>query len=388
MQHNTPTFARSLLRLSAIAIASALTILPLASISCDIGAKDVYVAGYYSVPDPNYVEGSESSYAVGNRLDVAAVWKNGTLLYRLGDGKHWSAANSVYVSGKDVYVAGYDRSSANSATVWKNGEVMYRLGKGRAEAKSLYVVGQDVFVTGTKETSRGSAPTAWKNGTEHTKKVLALCVHGKDIYVAAEEKEGRKSVVTIQKNGVVEHRLDDGGGRDLEVASLFVSDKDVYAVGKGTWRSGSSVAAIWKNGALTRLVGEDSSSSAESVYVSGNDVYVAGSNEGFVTVWRNGATLFRIGNDNFADYGRAKSIRLLGKDVYVSKEVQIEGEYDCTVWKNGTESHGAELFCISGNDVYLAGRDGQADSVTIWKNGEVKYRFKESMSHANAIFVK
>jgi hypothetical protein len=112
------------------------------------------------------------------RSFAATLWKNGKAT-RLGD----AHANSVFVAGEDVYVAGYE---AGFATVWKNGEPLrLSLGSGAANAEfppptdtdgeplrlggsvanSVFVSGNDVYVAGYKENVLGN-PVAmlWKNG--------------------------------------------------------------------------------------------------------------------------------------------------------------------------------------------------------------------------------
>jgi hypothetical protein len=64
--------------------------------------------------------------------EVATVWKNGSLLYRLTNGNLNASVCSLYVSGGDVYAAGYELNPQGKyvATVWKNGAVLYRLDNG------------------------------------------------------------------------------------------------------------------------------------------------------------------------------------------------------------------------------------------------------------------
>lgn len=65
-----------------------------------------------------YISGWENN----GTKDVAKVWKNG-IATSLTDGTNNSRANSVYASGTDVYVAGYENnaSALGVAKTWKNG---------------------------------------------------------------------------------------------------------------------------------------------------------------------------------------------------------------------------------------------------------------------------
>ena len=67
-------------------------------------------------------------------------------------------AYSVYVVGKDVYVAGEE---GDTAKVWKNGEELYKL-TDNGEAYSMVVYNGDVYVAGEE----GGTAKVWKNGQE------------------------------------------------------------------------------------------------------------------------------------------------------------------------------------------------------------------------------
>jgi hypothetical protein len=74
---------------------------------------------------------------------------------------------------------------------------------------------------------------------------------------------------------------------------VFVSGNDVYVAGsivEGIYLSG---ATVWKNGVEQKLNEGYRSGSARSVYVSGNDVYVVGryndsQDRSFAALWKNG----------------------------------------------------------------------------------------------------
>jgi hypothetical protein len=367
----------------------------------------VYVAGYEIVEAPNYDENSERAYAAGNRMDVAAVWQNGALLHRLGDGAHWSDANSVFVKGGDVYAAGTESVAGPSgrfvstATVWKNGAVLHpRLDGEGNDLHSIHVSGKDVYVVARGD-NKGRGGKMWKNAVEHSRGVSAFHASGKDVYAAVvEEKTGKKakgrnSVVAVQKNGVTEYMLGDGS-RHVEVISIWASG-DVYAVGGEEADPRRVMAAtVWKNGVAHSL--GKTPSFASSVYVSGKDVYVVSygwdEREGkvFVAVWKNGAVLHRLGGDIdswLASESTRYSVRVSGGDVYVLANGGEYGEATSRVWKNGAVLPGVDAFCVSGGDVYLAGHDGD-DALTIWKNGKVKHRLPKGEPRANvmAVFVE
>jgi len=120
----------------------------------------------------------------------ARLWKNGEK-ETLTDESSNSCANSVFVSGKDVYVAGYSRylignSDVPVAKLWKNGKAQKLTnGTKNAEAFSVCVSGNDVYVAGyvkvieELEPGSGGLPysigyfkaTLWKNGKKLDLKV-------------------------------------------------------------------------------------------------------------------------------------------------------------------------------------------------------------------------
>ena len=78
-------------------------------------------------------------------------------------------------------------------------------------------------------------------------------------------------------------------------ASLFAgckdSDKqDVYVIGRVVDKPLKSTATLWKNGEVQNLSKGRKDAYAYSVYVSGNDVYIAGVEEHSAILWKKGNT--------------------------------------------------------------------------------------------------
>ena len=76
--------------------------------------------------------------------NVAKYWVDGQEI-KLSDGTNNAKANSIFVSGSDVYIAGSD----NGAVYWKNNAEIRLSG---SNASSIFVSGNDVYVGGSDST--------------------------------------------------------------------------------------------------------------------------------------------------------------------------------------------------------------------------------------------
>ncbi|MDR1841333.1 MAG: hypothetical protein LBQ86_05350 [Holophagales bacterium] len=307
-----------------------------------------------------------------------------------------SVKNQQEVKCQDVYVAGVEEGIP---TLWKNG-VAQRLSDrdweyGGWDNLSIFVSGDDVYVAGRLLDEHGGIQraTLWKNGVDQQLQLQLGDSHGissvfvsdGNVYVAGKrwggwgDDDGNTCFVTLLENGVPQRLGDE------QANSVFVSGNDVYVVGNVT---------LWKNGAAQRLSDDGQ---AHSVYVSGNDVYVAGRegpwDSAVATVWKNGVPR-RLGN------GEARSVFVSGKDVYVAGDQNNAA----TLWKNGVPQRlsydnknpfaKAHSVYVSGNDVYVAGctgrwKHGRYDDAILWKNG-IPQRLSSDVTIAEAmsVFVK
>jgi len=270
-----------------------------------VSGNDVFVCGsangdgtYWKNGNPvNLGDGFPTSIAVsgndvyvcGSVTDVvtgvhACYWKNGNIIYlpdntRSGD---WadiypissisSHANSIFISGADIYIAGGEEIArmispypnlghvySISAVYWKNGNEIYLIKGGYGgsladDAYSIFVTGQDVYACGAL------SGQYWKNGSPVILGGTAksICVSGGDVYVAGSQPDGQpfqtyfgtryREVAKYWKNGNSVNVSD--GTKNAYATSIAVSGNDVYVAGYEEQTAGSwdFIAKYWKNG--------------------------------------------------------------------------------------------------------------------------------------------
>jgi len=310
---------------------------------------DVYVAGYNTTKDG----GIEALY-----------WKNGTA-FPLGKD---AMANSIFVSGNDIYVAGVQYSNGTAtATFWKNGVGTALTGSAtaaRSFANSIFVDGQDVYVAGYVLLNSGIGTAMyWKNG---------LAVNLTALTAPYPAPPNPPPINTI---GLF--RLSDYA----TAFSVFVSGGDVYVAGIENYFR----PAFWKNGSLTELADTNLMATANSIYVNGTDVYVAGSLGDSAVYWKN-QTLAQLTDVQAAE---AYAITISGSTVYAAGGEDGISQY----WKNGlpttleTGDAWASSIFILGSDIYVCG--GTYAMPKYWKNGIVTNLPVEAYGNAsaNSIFV-
>lgn len=313
-------------------------------------------------------------YAVGALGGDAVYWKNREVfkLPRVGVGAAGEIATSIVVSGNDVYIAGeilYSQTTFE-AVYWKNGKaVILPRGSARlSQATSIQVSGNDVYVTG----SVGVDAVYWKNG-----QLVKL------------------TELTEKNNEAVAN-------------AVAIVGNDVYVAGclNGT-------AVYWRNNGQLVTLRSDSGGAAEAIAISGNNVYVAGWAGNRAVLWTNGQAAILPGNGIFPLGGgkgetregggiaRANSIFVSGADVYVGGYANYryakDVEMGATYWKNGVrtvlriggEDYGTSVFAID-DSVYVGGyvcqtiwdtnvppgvkrKLGERNIATLWINKEGDY---------------
>jgi len=287
-------------------------------------------------------------YAAGNELGAdskshAMLWTDGAAKQLSGNP---SRAYSVFVSGSNVYVAGAEDGSDGNprATLWKNG-VAQRLSDLESEAASVFVSGDNVYVAGYDAAPQNNGMyrvTLWKDGANQNIRpdkntsegsFAQVFVSGRDVYV------GFTTIYPYYiQNGAQEIKLNPSGYATIK--SLYAFGNTLHCAGWWQETGGLSRAVIFK------VVGSDvtpqyldaGASSANSVFVSGSNVYAAGYTgnvaERRAKVWKDGAAqaLSNLRSE-------ASSVFVSGGDVYVGGSEYVgdnASDQRARVWKNGT----------------------------------------------------
>jgi hypothetical protein len=216
------------------------------------------------VAEPNvYVAGGEQT----SNNTVAKYWKNGAgvVLADLGQG---ALAHSIFVSGKDVYAAGWQGKTTQLdpthtlhtqvATYWKNG-VPIELTDATALsiAYSIFVTGADVYVAGFA--CQTLAPncaiaTYWKNGVQVQltnltgSTISSIFVSGTNVYASGNQDN---DLAQLWKNEAPLQLT--GASLSSAANQVFVSGSDVFVGGASLSNSGVPTATYWKNGIPTKV---------------------------------------------------------------------------------------------------------------------------------------
>lgn len=338
----------------------------------------------------------------------------------------------------DVYVAGYENGSGQYpdttyATYWKNGKA-FRLDFDypfpddplkQGWANSIAVSGNDIYVSGYRHhpgylSNDYTQGLYWKNGaafelprTTRYNRFGPIIISNNDFYIVNKEILGPTDAPYYLKNGN-EVYLDPPGGQQGSITyAIAVSGSNVYLAGAALRISNVigqpyyfGTARYWKNGIPVNLTDGTFAAYATAIAVSDNDVYAAGVivNGIFVPAgtppngntnargiyWKNGQPFYFT--DGTADVS-INSMVVSGNDVYIAG-TQSDGTANsygirktvAKYWKNGvaikltdgSKDAEARSIVVSGNDVYVAGfeYDGKltngfpASVAKYWKNGQ------------------
>lgn len=221
----------------------------------DLGMNSTLNSIYISNNDV-YVAGSE----IIRDTATASYWKNGTLVvlnsntdtssfvntgFYLSD-FHYSMANSIFVSGSDVYVAGYVNTTGDQLTYWKNGKATYFTNplQSYSRANSIFVSGNDVYIAGWLDDYNNGYIGYWKNGvstslSSNGVSAQSILVENGNVFIAGYINNSGPDDAAFWENGM-ETTLPNG----IYATGIGIANSDIYICG----RSNNNEAIYWKNG--------------------------------------------------------------------------------------------------------------------------------------------
>ncbi len=309
---------------------------------------DVYLSGMIWHPGANNV--------------IAVYWKNGVPQLLFNEDSTIAIANSLAVSGNNIYVTGnilYEKVSANNfseALYWMNGQALQLQGNGDTclYANAVASSGSDVYICGGSGIfDWQESPCYWKNGIS---KLLStpgnspgysavdIAVSGNDVYIAGTDQEGS----AYWKNGVrVALQMNAYKEDDAYPTAIAVSGNDVYVAGNSSVSSGpegvtniDQRACYWKNGVQYELKDTGNFNDeydilyASSIAISGDDVYIGGLYNNHAIYWKNNAIPVIVGVtlQNWSGLHVTSS----GNDIYFAAELlNSQGNFTPNYWKLG-----------------------------------------------------
>jgi hypothetical protein len=295
-----------------------------------------------------------SVYIAGDSFDVSTqhlpypvYWKNGKLVQLPHPG--YSSCTGIAVGDSTVYVSNRGQFYGNNVTYWKN-EIGINLDNPTIispTATSTVLSDNNIYTAGSAYTSHYEkiAPIYWKNQDEAIKLPThgfsngyanSIAVAGNDIFIAGytfNPSAGYNSAC-YWKNGVINFMHSTTIYESGEANSVFLSDTNIHIAGKihsAIYAPSIDIAVYWKNGKATELTDRLTASVANSIFVQGNDVYIAGGIAGPDRFWR--AAYWKNGVATILEskYSVANAITVFENDVYIAGNRGID---TALYWKN------------------------------------------------------
>jgi hypothetical protein len=185
------------------------------------------------------------------------------------------------------------------------------------------------------------------------------------------------------------HYLSGSNGENSYARAIVWSNNGLLIAGQA--RDWLPAGGLWVNGISKDLGLKDTAALSDIIgmYVTGNDIYLAGSgvNSGadygpsysYAKIWKNG-TITSLNSS--PGYARAEGVTVVGQDVYVAWTESKKNGYDMAVYNKNQnrfvlDSLSPEVkcqaICSSGSDVYIAGvmydSVSKKNQAVYWKNG-------------------
>ena len=298
----------------------------------------------------------------------------------------------------NVYIAGYtiDNSpwARHYAVYWNNGRKILLPNDTLSTANGVALADTNVYMSASGVT--GNKITYWKNrrGIRLVDNNImdpapkAITTDGKDVYTLGIAYTGsyEKLVPVYWKNE--DKAVVITGPYLSDACDITVFGNDIYISGNADFNVftgyGFVAPCYWKNGSkflLQSPVPDMYSGLARSIRVTSSDIHIAGSiyqypgaYVGWGVYWKNGVPL-RLSGPTV--HSSATSIAVVGNDVYIAGEIDdSNGQGHAAYWKNGVAvildpifNSTATGIAIEGNNVHVVGERGIDQIAMYWKNG-------------------
>jgi hypothetical protein len=287
-----------------------------------------------------------------------------------------------FVQASGLYITGYVylKDSIFAATAWKDGAT-FSLPAKNSIARAITTSGTDVYIAGTSNKDA----LYWKNGiasvlfdkpANSQADVTGIAVVGNDVYVSGDIVSPGSSVkAAYWKNGVLNYlpatpTSYSGTGAN----SIMVSGTDVYITGTSSGKD-----ALWKNGVLTSVQGSVAA-------ISGNDIYKLVTDANYNFFYDKNNIQYALPTGGKTGFSATHKIVVKGNDVYVLGEVFSNSIFSAAYTKNGVmtiltgnpnafpDCTGTTICVDNNNNVYVAGtayNDSYTRVAAYWKNGKL-----------------
>ena len=297
-------------------------------VSCSDKADDM------SSPSNNY-----DIYICGEGFNGGGYWKNEIPVILDPNLEVWSS--DIFIDEGSVYFATLEN---HKLQYWKN-NIPYLIDSGNVQyCEAIYVENNNVHIAGSSLSKYFGNLEAcyWKNGVKTTllprnnfgdpySQTHDIIVDHGDVYIT-----GYISDIgaVYWKNGKV-IALESNNSTSSEAYKIFIDQSDIYICGYV-----DGVAVYWKNGSLNYLSGGVNMTSALSIFVKDDNIYIAGEETdkdyvGKAVYWKNGQFQYLNTNESYVG-----DIIVLDQDVYITGDVvtsSFNGNSKAVYWKNGVE---------------------------------------------------
>ncbi|MDY6934127.1 MAG: hypothetical protein SVZ03_07880 [Spirochaetota bacterium] len=346
---------------------------------------EIYVAGFYNM-DSGLSESGDDEH-------IPCLWTNEGMIELDRGSRAYASPQSIFVTENHVYLAGYSYNGGDSqragersdvsACLWRDDEILWVDENSHSVAYSVFVYGDKVYASGYYcNASSQYVACYWSLSNETVTRTdifagsiksglptLAKSIYITDdiIHVAGNRSDGSGRKACYWKYNKYNEPLEEielvmPEYSDNFANSIYVSGNDVYiAANYRSSNRSTGLAGLWLNGEQNSII-ETLSHGVKDIYVSANDVFICGQYQD--NSMKNKAFCCQISGENIeiTDLqapGAAKvhAIHGVGGDLYLSGcyNTEVEGvirKVAC-YWKNdqiemltGYKDHNAEATDI------------------------------------------